>query len=110
MATITFVNPLKPGKLNAYKAFMAEFTGPRKVEYLDLLQRYGLTTSKVHYHKIGNQEFVIVAHEQEPGKENLLTHWMESQHPFDLWFKDQLAQLHDFEFAGVPDLILDFKV
>ncbi len=110
MPTIMFVNPLKPEKLNEYKAFMAEFTGPRKTEYLDLLSRYGLKSAKVHYHKIGNQEFVIVMHEQEPGKEALLANWPGSNHPFDLWFKEQLANLHDFEYAGAPEMILDFKV
>ncbi len=110
MSSVVFVNPLKPGKLADYKAFMAEFTGPRRTEYIDLLTRYGLKTAKVYYHKIADHEFVIVRHEVEPGKEALLAGWMDSTHPFDLWFKTQLASLHDFEYAGMPEAILDFKV
>ncbi len=109
MPSVLFVNPLKPGKLNAYKTFVAEFTGPRKEEYLDLLKRYGLKSSKVHYHKIADKEFMIVMHESEPGKQELLAGWVNSTHPFDVWFKGQLANLHDFEYAGMPEMILDFK-
>ena len=36
LQTICDVIPLKPGKLEAYKKFVAEFTGPRRKEYVEI--------------------------------------------------------------------------
>ena len=110
MPALVFVNPLKPGKLDEYKAFMAEFTGPRLGEYVDLLRRYGLKSSKVYYHRVADKEFVIVMHEAEDGARERLSKWNTSAHPFDIWFRTQLAVLHDLEDAGLAEAILDFVV
>jgi len=45
--TLLFINPLKPGKLNAYKAFASEITGPRRVEFIDLLNGYGISVKAI---------------------------------------------------------------
>ncbi len=110
MPSIIFVNPIKPGKLNDAKKFMEVFMGPRKAEYIDLLKRYGLKNAKSYYHKIGTTEFAVVIHEVEAGKEHLVNDWPISTHPFDIWFKEELAKIHDFEYAGVPTQLLDFEV
>lgn len=112
MKTIVLINQLKPGILNEYKSFMAEITSSRKAEYVDLLKRYGLKTSKVHYHKLGGIEFVVVVHEIEDYAPERLPTWVASTHPFDLWFKEQSQKFYDFESmksAGQPQLVLDFN-
>ena len=53
MQTIVDTIPLKPGKLEAYKKFTAEITGPRQKEFADLLNRYGLKTVNTSYQTIG---------------------------------------------------------
>lgn len=65
MKTIMFINPLKPGKMQDYKNFTIEITGPRRKEFIDLLKRYHLNTSEVWYHKLKGVEYVIVRHEVE---------------------------------------------
>ncbi len=97
MQTLTYVNPLKPGKLKEYKAFSAENTGPRKREYMDLLKRYGLRNAKVYYHKMGNKEFVIVIHDAEDDALERLANFASSTNPYDRWFFEQLQKLHDFD-------------
>ncbi len=97
MQTVVYINPLKPGKLAAYKAFSAENTGPRKKEYKDLLKRYGLKNAKVYYHKLGHKEFIIVVHDAEMDARERLSHFATSKHPYDRWFLEQLIDLHDFE-------------
>lgn len=96
MQTLVYINPLKSGKLNEYKAFAAEITGPRKKEYTDLLKRYGLKTAKVYYHKLGSKEFVIVIHNAEDDATEKLANFPTSDHPHDRWFFEQLKNLHDF--------------
>ena len=36
--------PIKPGKLETWKSWCGELTGPRKAEFDDMNQRLGLTT------------------------------------------------------------------
>jgi hypothetical protein len=108
MPTILFINPLKSGKLNEAKAFIAEFTGPRKLEYIDMLHRYGLKNTKIYYHAIAAQEFAIVTHEIENDDMEKLANWPSSTHPFDVWFKEQGARINDLTYAGQPITLLDF--
>ena len=91
--------PLKHGKLAAYKAFVAEITGPKKREYSDLLKRYGLTSVTVWYHKIGGKEYAMVLHNTKGDASERLKHWPSSTHPFDVWFREQLANCYE----GAPE-------
>lgn len=94
MQTILAVIPLKPGKLQAFKAFTAEITGPRKVEYADLLKRFGLKNAKVFYYPMDGKEFIGVLHDGEPDAIQRLKKFETSPHPFDQWFVSQLADLY----------------
>lgn len=105
MKTILFINPLKPGKLNEYKKFAAEITGPRRKEFIDMLKRYHLRTSEVWQHKLGEIEYVSVRHEVEKGITDPLANWLTSTHPFDQWFQQQLLNLHDMENMTPPNLL-----
>lgn len=96
MQTIIDINPLKPGKLSAYKAFAAEITGPRKKEFADLLKRYGLKNAVANHHKIRDVDFIIVVHIAEDDARERLKNFATSSHPMDQWFVEQLSQLHDF--------------
>src|SRR3989338_2689083 len=96
MQTIVDINPLKPGKLEAYKSFAAEITGSRQKEFADLLNRYGLKTAHAYHHKIRDVDFVIVVHIAEDDVKKRLEHFGTSKHPMDQWFVEQLTQLHDF--------------
>ncbi|MCX7123629.1 MAG: hypothetical protein NTV32_08220 [Gammaproteobacteria bacterium] len=111
MTNITLINPLKPGSLPVFKAFMADITGPRKSEYSDLLKRYGLKNSKVVYHKLAGVEFVVVAHDMEDDAAERLAAWPTSSHPFDVWFKERAQAFYDFELAkvaGQPEVVAVF--
>ena len=112
MQNIVLINPLKPGKLDAYKMFMAEIIEDHKAEYSDMLGRYGLKTSKVYYQNFNGTEFVVVIHEIEPYASERLPGWATSTHPFDLWFKEKASEFYDFECAknaGQPQVVLSFN-
>ena len=111
MSKLVWVNPLRPGKLAAYKQFCATNAGPKKAEYIDLLKRYGLKDVEVYYHKLGEQEFVMVIHNIEADAMERLAHFAESKNPYDQWFTEQLKALHNFEEvpgAGVSEYLLNF--
>ena len=96
MQPIVDTIPLKPGKLEAYKKFTAEITGPRQKEFADLLNRYGLKTVNTSYQTIGGITFIIVVHIAEDDALEKLAHFEISQHPMDKWFVEQLIELHDY--------------
>jgi hypothetical protein len=108
MQHIVFINPLKVGKLKAYKIFSAENTGPRKEENNDLLKRYGLLTTKVYYHNLGGKEFVIVIHGIEKDAKARLEKFATSNHPYDQWFLEQLRDLHDFDEVGEAQFLFSY--
>ena len=47
MAQYAFTNPIKPGKADAWKRYVAEMTGPRKDELAVSRKKAGLTVEKV---------------------------------------------------------------
>ena len=96
MQTIVDINPLKPGKLEAYKAFTKEFLGSRRAEFEGMLKRYGLHTAEAFYHKIKDVDFVIVVHYAEDDARERLKSFATSTHPMEQWFVKQLESLHDF--------------
>ena len=96
MQTIVDINPLKPGKLQAYKDFIAEYSGPRRQEFIEMLGRYGLRTVDAYYHKIGDVDFVIVVHQADDDARKKLENFSVSSHPTEKWFIEQLNNLHDF--------------
>lgn len=112
MTQITLINQMLPGKLVEYKEFLAELVTKHKEEYRDMLNRYGLTNSKVLYQKLDDVEFAVVMHEIEPHAFERLAGWTTSTHPFDIWFKNQSKKYYDvaaIQKAGHAQLILDFK-
>ena len=106
MKTLLFALPLKPGKLDAYRAFVKEATGPRKHEYADLLKRYGLKTVKVWYAKLAGKEYMMVLHDAEEDALERLKGWASSMHPFDRWFTEQLLNCYEVkDMEQGPELL-----
>jgi len=108
MKTLLFTIPLKPGMLNAYKAFAAEITGPRKKEYSALLKRYGLKNGKVWHQKFGAKEYVMVYHEAENDVHERLKSWSSSTQPFDVWFRGELDKCYEDAMAEAH-LLFEFE-
>ncbi len=97
MQTIVDINPLKPGKLQAYKDFITEYSGPRREDFRAMLNRYGLRTVDVYFHQISGVDFVVVIHQAEDNARELLKNFTSSTHPTEQWFVKQLNDLHYFE-------------
>lgn len=109
MKTIVFINPLKPGKIQEYQAFIAENTGPRKKEYTDLFHRYGLRNVKIYHHKLEDKEFIVVIHDVEEDAVERLSHFFSSTNSYDRWFVKKLEDLHDLDTDPYAKFIGEFE-
>ncbi len=95
--TTLFTMPLKDGKKDDYKAFLAECMGPRKSDYQDLLKRYGLNSVKIWLHTLEGKDYAMFIHEMDENAAKLLEGWSTSTHPFDQWFNKHLKDCYTFE-------------
>ena len=111
MKNIVLVNALNAGKLAEYKAFLADITSAHKADYSDMLQRYGLKNSTVHYYQLESVEFVVVIHDIEDYAYERLATWPTSIHPFDVWFKQQTKDFYNADSAKklTHELLLSFN-
>jgi len=102
MPSYAFANPVLPGKVAAWKGYVAEMTGARAAEYQASRQRVGLTTERVWLQQTPHGDFAVVYWEAaDIGKvfESLMT----SQDPFDQWFRDKvLVGVHGMDPAAPP--------
>lgn len=103
------VAKIRNGKLEAYRKFAAAITGPRKQEYADLLKRYGLKSTIVWIRQIDGKDYAIVYHDVSGNAHELLKGWLSSTHPFDVWFREQLAECYEDNFAA-GEYLFDFHL
>ena len=95
--------PLKNGKKDDYKAFIAECMGPKKSEYQDLLKRYGLNNVKTWLHNLNGTDYAMFTHDMDDDAEKRLEGWTSSTHPFDQWFDKNLRDCYDYDgFENAP--------
>lgn len=95
MTPVLFCMPIKPGKLQAYKDFVKNITGPRQAEYKDLLKRYGLNSGRVWVNSIDGKDYAMFIHDMDDDAGEKLQAWSSSSHPFDQWFNEQLMYCYD---------------
>jgi hypothetical protein len=107
--------PLKPGKLEAYKAFLAKSHGEDKAAYTDFSKRYELKNTLVWYRRFGEQDYAMILHDinDDANPHEILKRWLETDHPYDLAFKKESANYYDFAHVEIqvkPELIFSFEV
>ncbi len=95
MIPFLIVVPFKEGRVDAYRKFAEVITGPKKREYADMLRRLGLKSTRVWIQALGGKEYAVVYHDAEEKAADHLKHWMVSTHPFDVWFREQLAGFYE---------------
>lgn len=88
-----FCNEIKPGQLEAVKQFINTCIHDKNAKYQDLLKRYDLNDTRFWTQSMHGKDYLLFTHHMGPNGFDRLNEWNDSKHPFDLWFKDQLAQL-----------------
>jgi hypothetical protein len=113
MECITWFAPILPGKLDAWKAFDAEMTGPRRTEHEASRRRMGVTREVASLMQVPQGDFVCLFHEAEDLAKAfgvLAT----SDDPYNEWFRARIIELHGITpqmLQGPPPatLFLDYR-
>jgi len=114
MATLASAFPVLPGKEEALRQFTEQMAGPRRSEYQASRRRLGITIER-SYLQHTPQGSIVIVYTEAAHPEQLLERIAASQEPFDLWFKQQLQNIHGVDFTQPPpgpppELIFDQQV
>ena len=95
-----FAAPILPDKLDAWKAWTAELTGPRKAEFDDMNARHDLTAHRGWLQQTpdGNQMALVVL--DGPGADAFMGAIATSDNAFDVWFREHVAEVHGMDLSG----------
>ena len=103
--------PILPGKLEAWQAWIEEMNGSRKAELEEFNARYGLTRHRAFLQQNPDGSHVVIAITDGPGGDGFMGAVAASNHPFDVWFKEHVQEVHGLDFSGpmppLPELRID---
>ncbi|MEY9939105.1 ester cyclase [Streptacidiphilus sp. MAP5-3] len=86
--------PLNSGRSTDWHRLTAELQGPRRREYEASRRRLGITHEVLRIDPRPDRDHVIVQFETAD-PERTRKRWTESQHPFDLWLREQVLDIHE---------------
>lgn len=101
MGKVAFAAPVLEGKLDTWKKFNAELDGARHDDYVASRKRVGVTSERVWHQQTPMGDLAIV-YVDGPGAESMMPQMAASQDPFDLWFKDQIKEIHGIDLTQPP--------
>ncbi len=102
MASYAFTIPVKPGKVGAWKKYIAEMTGPRKADLKASRKGAGLTKEKVWLQSTPMGDYAVVYWEAADIS-NVFKQFLTSTDPFDKWFREKiLMEIHAMDPAAPP--------
>lgn len=93
--------PIAAGKVDAWKAFIAEAMGPRKSEFEEFNRRHRLTKHEAWLCETPGGAFVCAIHEG-PGSAELMPNIGRSTNAFDKWFASKLQEIHSMDLSQPP--------
>ena len=103
--------PILEGKLETWKAWVAELEGSQKEALAEFNRRYGLTRHAAWLTETPGGPAVIALHEG-PGSDEFMPKLGPSQIAFDISFKERLKEIHGLDVTQpppgpMPELYLD---
>lgn len=105
--------PLVPEKVESWKAFAREITGPRGDEFTDFNERMGLTAHRVWLMQSPQGPLAIVVHDG-PGADTFPEQLAKSDYPFDRYFLAQISEAHGADLSQPlpgppPEVVIDWR-
>ena len=104
--------PIKPDKVETWKSWCGELTGPRKAAFDDMNQRLGLTTHGAWHQANPDGSNLAVVVIDGPGAETFLgkmahrrrtsSKMATSENEFDQWFRTSIEDIHPMDFSAPP--------
>ena len=100
MPSTVFAAPILPGKTDAWKAAIAEISGPRREEYIQARRNIGITKEVVCLQQTPQGDMVCVYIEARDAS-HVLDDMISATDPFHTWFKQAvLAEVHGISASG----------
>ena len=98
VASLAFVVQVLPGKLDDWKEFHNQLDGLRRWDFEDQQRRLGLERHRVWLQDTPEGPVALVVHEgEEPERAHAIL--ASSSHPFDVWFREQVMELHGVDLS-----------
>ena len=98
VASVAYVLQVLPGKLDAWKEFHSQLDGLRRWDFEDQQRRLGLVRHRVWLQESSDGPMALVVQEGED-PERALTILAASSHPFDVWFREQVMDVHGIDLS-----------
>ena len=101
MASLAFTAPVLPGKLDAWKEFHDQLDGLRRWDFEDQQRRLGLVRHRVWLQDTPEGPVALVLQEgEDPERARAIL--ASSTHAFDVWFREQVMELHGIDLSEAP--------
>jgi hypothetical protein len=107
-----FAHRIDCGKVEDWKAFTRELSGPRRDEFRDMNRRHGVTAHRAWLETDANGDSYALVELEGDGAETFMQGLASSSEPFDVWFRGRISELHGVDFSHLPagtslELMLD---
>jgi hypothetical protein len=102
MSSLSMALPVKPDQVDRLKAFCREVVGSRRSEFEKSEQRIGLSREGWYLQRTPMGDLAIIWVEG-PDPEASLASFVQSQEPFDAWFKQQVVEITGVDLNQPPD-------
>ena len=99
MSGIVLTFPILAGKVEAWRRFCQELAGSRRKPYEASRQRLGITRERLALVETAFGSTAVTTLEA-PDIAQALGQIIASVIPFDIWYRDQLQELHGINLAG----------
>ena len=105
------IAPIVEGKVEAWRQWTGEMTGPRRSDFDDFNERYGLTRHSAWFAETPAGPMAVVLHEG-PGGDEFMQKLATSDHEFDKSFRAKVEEFHGIDLSAPPpgpppELVLD---
>jgi len=101
MASLASAFPILPGKAEQWTHFCQEMAGPRHGEYEASRKRLEITREVAYLQHTPMGDLSVVYIEAKD-IQAMLQGFGTSQEPFDIWFREQIKEIHGLDFTQPP--------
>jgi hypothetical protein len=103
--------PILPGQFDAWTKWMNDLNGSRKEEFRKFNARHGITQHRAWVQTGPDGSKMVIVVVDGPSADGMMPELATSTDPFDVWFREQVAAVHGFDFNAPPpppaELLLD---
>jgi hypothetical protein len=92
--------PIVPGKVDAWRGWIAELKGPRSAEFEASNKRHELTVHSAWLQTTPDGNHLAVVVHDGPGADSYMGSLLQSDDPFDQWFAAAVADVHGMDPNG----------